>query len=87
VTRKSERDNKGEGERKKKKEQGAIRGCPVVATMPRIASSCTTVCPRAQESQTAVGKEAVRRNNCFTPRLRNSQIETQKILEPEAPGK
>ena len=90
MTRKAERDNKGEGERKKKKEQGATRGSPVVASIPWTSSSCTTMCPRAQEGQAAWGgggKTAARRNRCFTSRLRNSQIEIQKVLEPEAPGK
>lgn len=55
MTRKAERDNKGEGERKKKKEQGATRGSPVVASIPWTSSSCTTMCPRAQEGQAAWG--------------------------------
>ena len=84
MTRKSEQDNNGERER----EQDAISHgpgrFPVVITMPRTANSCPSVCPRAQESQDAAGKDGGRRNHCLIPRLRKSQTEIPKVFELEA---
>lgn len=57
MTRKSEQDNKGEREREQEAIGHGPGDFPVVTTMPPTANSCPSVCPRAQESQDAVGKD------------------------------